>query len=260
LLFVKEGKRHNRGIYMRKKAFTLIELLVVISIIAILMAILMPALGRARESARRVLCSSNLRQIYITMGLYAADNNDKITDPRGRIAHAGVKPDYGNPAVSWRGREYSRWCRKWYLRFHDYAEVEGLFECPSAKREETLVSYNIGEEEHPVHYTANEFVFSSLTRPKSGQRQTHYEYKLSYLSSRAQRNDPISILLNDGRYEVSLQNYLPAEATSELEQGRTRYRHNGIANFLLGDGTVGWIDIKRASEVNYTLTPNMLRN
>ena len=57
------------------KGFTLIELLVVISIIALLMAILMPALGRARKQARHVVCEANLRQWGLTFGLYSADSD-----------------------------------------------------------------------------------------------------------------------------------------------------------------------------------------
>ena len=59
----------------QKKAFTLIELLVVVSIIALLVSILLPSLSKARESARRAVCSSNLRQIFISLSLYATEHN-----------------------------------------------------------------------------------------------------------------------------------------------------------------------------------------
>ena len=58
----------------RSRAFTLVELLVVIGIIAILLAVLMPALGRARASARATVCLSNLRQVALAWHTYAADN------------------------------------------------------------------------------------------------------------------------------------------------------------------------------------------
>jgi prepilin-type N-terminal cleavage/methylation domain-containing protein/prepilin-type processing-associated H-X9-DG protein len=60
---------------MNKKAFTLIELLVVISIIALLMAIMLPALGRARDLAKSAVCRSNLKQIVLGAVLWAEDND-----------------------------------------------------------------------------------------------------------------------------------------------------------------------------------------
>ena len=63
---------------MNQKGFTLIELLVVIAIIALLMGILMPALNKARESGRKVVCQSNLRQIGVAHLLHAEDNQNKI--------------------------------------------------------------------------------------------------------------------------------------------------------------------------------------
>jgi len=61
-----------------KKSFTLVELLVVIGIIAVLAAMLMPALAKARESANRADCINNLKQIGIAIQLYSNDNRNRM--------------------------------------------------------------------------------------------------------------------------------------------------------------------------------------
>ena len=63
----------NAGTGVRRKAFTLVELLIVIAIIALLAAILFPAFSRARESARRSSCQSNLKQISLGLMQYAQE-------------------------------------------------------------------------------------------------------------------------------------------------------------------------------------------
>src|SRR5690348_17671107 len=62
----------------RHRGFTLVELLVVIGIIALLVSILLPALNKAREDAKRVRCLSNQRQLVMAWQMYASDNKGKI--------------------------------------------------------------------------------------------------------------------------------------------------------------------------------------
>jgi prepilin-type N-terminal cleavage/methylation domain-containing protein/prepilin-type processing-associated H-X9-DG protein len=61
----------------RKKGFTLVELLVVISIIAMLLAVLVPAMNAARERARTIVCASNLKNYGIALPMYSQENSDK---------------------------------------------------------------------------------------------------------------------------------------------------------------------------------------
>ena len=113
---------------LRMKAFTLIELLVVIAIIALLLAILMPALQRVRKQAKGVVCKNNLKQIGMGANLYALDYDLYI--PRSANWSAGNKPWFQlfMPFLSQKPVD------------DDYRNVK-IFRCPSYPDKEQTVCY-----------------------------------------------------------------------------------------------------------------------
>ncbi len=103
-----------------KRGFSLIELLVVIAIVAILVALLMPSLSRAKEGAKRTSCASNLRQVNLAIALYVDDNADWLP----------VLPD-PNPYPNGVGAYYKQLVKGYLGLTGPVSPTEKVFICPS---------------------------------------------------------------------------------------------------------------------------------
>lgn len=91
----------NKTIVEIKRGFTLIELLVVIAIIAILAAMLLPAMARAKERANRAGCLSNLRQWGLALGMYFDDNRQVFPDFAIPSSAPGAATGYSQDNIKW---------------------------------------------------------------------------------------------------------------------------------------------------------------
>jgi prepilin-type N-terminal cleavage/methylation domain-containing protein/prepilin-type processing-associated H-X9-DG protein len=100
-----------------KSGFTLIELLVVIAIIAILAAMLLPALSKAKQRAWTISCNSNLHQISIGMILFADDNNGKYPESGGDIP--------------WNTSNADAPTNSWMQQIVHYTQTTNIYHCPS---------------------------------------------------------------------------------------------------------------------------------
>jgi type II secretory pathway pseudopilin PulG len=114
-----------------KKAFTITELAIVVAVLALLIILVFPALAGTARQDKSAVCMSNLRQIYVGMMTYAADNKDTLHHTGGSIPNSGQWT--ANPASSViLAPDHS--AAYWGVAYYTYVGIpRELFRCPSAK-------------------------------------------------------------------------------------------------------------------------------
>ena len=121
-----------------KRGFTLIELLVVIAIIAVLLAILMPAMRKIKEIARETACKSNLKNIGLALQMYLDDYERKIPDTQSANQFLWYQSDGKTPRKAGSSGTY------WGVYYYDYLKNTKIFGCPSLQRVPEGLIYDAG--------------------------------------------------------------------------------------------------------------------
>ncbi len=238
--------------------FTLIELLVVISIIALLLSILMPALNRAREYAQRTVCSANQRNIFLAMTQYSHEHNDRFHVAGNGMMWYDLGMMSRNTGALMDPDDNSTY---WGVVYKQYGAEKELFRCPSKRVNNQWWRVIVPEHEKAYDYSdygLNCYLVWELPDQPFGAARERQPARHSLQDIRR----PSEVIVFSDHIEPALEGngdffYIRPGQSENLDQWKTRkeqeplrwgdsvreiWRHGGYQGTGRGSSNILWLD------------------